>query len=187
MPNPNHVEEAETYAKQSRLWLNAGLLLLVLALAVLIWLKPGSDDKQSAQLLDLSLQDVTTIRITPTEVDRPAIRLKKEGDAWFLEEPWQKKAKAEKVAHLLTLLAEESISRYPAAGRNLEQYQLDPGLIKVSFNDTELTFGMSNPMNYQRYILKDNTIHLVNETVFSALTSDAELWVEDKNAIEREQ
>lgn len=180
MHKPNHPEEVETYAKQSRLWLNAGLLLLVFALALLIWLKPDSDDAQSILLLDLSPKDVNTIRITPTTADTPVITLQKEGDIWLLEEPLQKKAKAEKVAHLLTLLMEESLSRYPSAGRNLAQYQLDPGLIKVSFNDTELIFGMSNPMNYQRYILKDNTIHLVNETVFSTLSSPAEHWLDNK-------
>lgn len=178
MSNPKPIEHAETYAKQSRLWLNAVLLLIILALAVLLWLKP-SGDESSTVLVDLSPSEVRHIHITQiSDGEERVIALKKEAKTWYIEtSPQPKKVKPEKVAQVLTLLGETSLSQYPVAGRDLAQYQLQPGLLKVSFNSIELIFGMTNPVNYQRYILQDKTIHLVNESVFATLNNPVAQWL----------
>ncbi|HPY39372.1 MAG TPA: hypothetical protein PLM98_02545 [Thiolinea sp.] len=161
-----------------RFWLNTLLLILVGALAGLVWWQFQQKDQQalSKRLLPLTLADVSTILIERQTEGAAAdkIELKRKDDQWSLSQPASMDANPIKVRQLLTLLDEQVEASYPSAGKDLKSYGLEPSTVAVSFNGRKLVLGENNPVSNRRYILNGQQIQLVNEAVYSLLN---EAWV----------
>ena len=156
---------------KNRLLLNGLLILVIISLASLIWLKPGIKEEQTQSLSHLSGNLVN--KITIHRADQQDIQLEKKDQQWYMVSPQNIPASNIKVKLLLTLLSEKINSEYPAEGKDLKQFGLEPENISIQYNEeSKIIFGMSHPISYDRYILKDNKILLISETVYGALKAD---------------
>lgn len=165
-----------------RFALNLTLLLVVAGLGAWVWWQAHTLEAQAATLLTLEREAITRIAITrELDSDKPSVmRLEKQGDHWQMLEPKAFALNPTRISQLFTLLDEAVAASYPAAGKDLKAYGLEPGTVAVMFNDQRLIFGAENPVSHNRYVLHDGAIKLVSETVFGLMTGTLEDWFANK-------
>ncbi|MGD8514882.1 MAG: DUF4340 domain-containing protein [Granulosicoccaceae bacterium] len=147
------------------------LLLTVIGLLVLfVWLEPGQQAPDKTKLTDLDLASVSQIRISRGN-GRPIVLLR-DDRGWQMQTPFITAANPQRVQELLSLLGLAVHNRFPVAERQLQQYGLaTPGLSIDFGHDVVLVFGDSEPLGKQRYVLFNEHIHLVTDTVYQQLSS----------------
>ena len=153
------------------LWLAAALLALVWV----VWQEPGHAPKPAA---------VKLTALMPAQINKVVINnhsgtisLSKQGADWEMLEPVKIAANAVRVDDLLQLAQADSLSRFPATGKDLVQYGLDKPVIRVRLNDTELLFGGVTPVDRQRYVKLGDTIHTINDRYLFDVSADAAAFV----------
>ena len=155
---------------KNRLLLNSLLLIIIIALALFVWLKPN-EEKQVSKISQLSRNDITSIYIHRS--DKPDIQLEKKAKHWVMTAPYSATVTASKVTLLQTLVSEPIKSEYSAQGKDLKKFGLEPEKISIQFNqESKIIFGISHPVSYDRYLLKDNKILLISDTVSGAMKAD---------------
>ncbi len=151
-------------------WLNLALLLVVVALAALVYFEPGKEPSEVVLLTELDAEAVQQIRIERASDD---IVLQRRSGVWILVEPQVANAKQFYVNQVLAMLSEQSLERYPAEGLDLNKYGLQPPRAKLVVDGVELAFGRINPLNSRLYVMVDNVIHMVSTNDISLL---GEAW-----------
>ncbi|MEE9352071.1 MAG: DUF4340 domain-containing protein [Thiotrichaceae bacterium] len=163
-------------AKQvsSRLLLNSLLLMIAAVLIYFIWYQPKQQIKNlsaSKSLFSIAAYQADAIQIQRDK--KTNIVLRKNNDKWMLVEPGLAPLSADRIKHLLTILNEPVVATYDPKGKDLSQFGLAPAKIKLTISTTdqseEATFGSTNPVTLNRYILKDNSIFTINEIVYGVL------------------
>lgn len=159
--------------QRNRTLLNVGLLLLLVALAGAAWWQ-SQQKTDGAVLLALDRSQITRLTIERNLSDeQPELLVfERKAGKWVMLQPQAGDADETRIAHLMTLLGERVENRYSSQGQDLTQFELQPGHVRVTFNDQALVLGMSNPVSQHRYVLHAGDIKLVNETVFGALQDD---------------
>lgn len=153
-----------------RTLLNLVLLFFVVALALFIWLQPFSGQQQAPKrLFELAPYEAELILIQ--RKDAPDIKLQKLDGAWQLVLPGRAPVNQERIKQLLTVLEEPIIASYDLEGKALSEFGLDPGKISLTINTEQATFGATNPVTLNRYILKDKKIYTIKEIVYGVLGS----------------
>ena len=153
---------------QSRLLLNLFLLLLVIALGVYLFLGQEDEQTTTGQLTTLSADEITRITITHNE---RVTSLDKSSGTWLMLSPIKAHANAFRINTLLKLLETVSHADYKATSLDLEKYGLDSAATAIELNDTLVTFGIINPINNLRYILINDTVHLIDDHFYPLLSS----------------
>lgn len=153
---------------RKRLLINICLLVLVAVLAWMAYQQVQKDNAGVDTLYSDAIGDtMTEIRIRVPNKEELVLSAK--GDYWFITQPIQAKANTKSLKHLLTLLAEPTLTTYDASGKTLDTYDLGAAAIRVKFNGVEYALGKLNPINRQRYILLENKILMANEVVYELL------------------
>src|SRR3569833_19166 len=136
----------------SRLWLNIGLLGLVLVLGVAVWYESSQTPHASSPpLTQLKPEAVNKIEIFRRDHDH--LILTGHGDQWWMREPVRIAADRFQVENVLRVLGADSLAQFPAEGKNLAAYGLAEPEVRLRFNDTELAFGGMTPVDQRRYVL----------------------------------
>lgn len=153
-----------------RLLVNLLLVIAIAALGALLWLDPG---KQAPVVTPLTTLDTTPIEaVTIRRGERAAIVLQRDHDTWHMQAPFPVSANPQRVHDLLGLLSLPVHNRFPAEGRDLQQYGLDRPELEIDYgNDTVLRVGGTEPLGQQRYVMLGGNINLVENTQFSQLLS----------------
>jgi hypothetical protein len=162
----------------ARAWLNWGLLILLVALALLVWLRPGQTPSGEIRLTSLEPDAVTRIRIQ--RANQPAIELARQDRQWQLTMPMELPANEVRVGTLLNLTEQTSEQRYPAAKLKLNQYGLAHPLVSVTLNDQTFALGKINPVSYQRYVRVGEHVYLISDTLAALETAEAASYVAPK-------
>lgn len=152
-----------------RMWLNLVLLLvLVVVGGVGYW--AWQQEQKANELVSLlplkrsELQSIVIERYLNTEKPE-RIEFKGTGEQWFMVQPYAVEANPVKMTQLTTLPIEQVQASYDIAGKDLATFGLKPISIRLKFNEYEVGFGNSNPVNQQRYLLVNNRLVLVSEVV----------------------
>jgi hypothetical protein len=152
-----------------RRWLlNAALLVLIAALAVIALYLPGPKKPQAGPLLTAVASD-SIGRIRIEKPDQPQIVLQKTGATWRLVAPVAARANRFNVERLLGVLAASSDSRFPAAA-NLSPYGLERPAARVWFDDQEIDFGALHPLKNQVYVRYRDEIVLIPAQYLASAT-----------------
>jgi hypothetical protein len=158
-----------------RTLLNVWLAIALLALVWVVWKEPGHEPKPpTVKLTALSPAAISKIVVTN---HNGTITLTKQGETWRLSQPVEVAANGVRVDDVLGLLQTKSLSRFPAAGRDLSEYGLAKPAVKLRLNDTEILFGGLTPVDQQRYVKVGDTIHLIADRYMFELTGGAAAWV----------
>jgi hypothetical protein len=91
------------------------------------------------------------------------------GATWRLTEPLQLPANTVVVESLLGLTQAASHAQWVAASLDLEKFKLKSPRIRVRLNDVELGFGDTEPLEGRRYVLAENTVHLITDGYYPKL------------------
>lgn len=157
---------------RTRLILNLtllGLLLVLVALAVLDRREVVEPPKPKLSTIDPN----TVATITITRPKQEAIVLAKAGKRWQLKRPLNAPADESRVQSLLDLLGDESQESFPAKDHDLKRFGLAEPAVVVQFDNRRLALGETNPLSAQRYVLYEDRVHLVFDSVYEQLQGQA--------------
>lgn len=145
----------------SRSLLNLFLLLLLLA----VYLTFSSEDEAPAvqRLTQLQLDEINLIRI-PRDNNHDIV-IEKISDAsgkqsWQMQQPYSIKAHQFRVNTLLKLSQLPVEQSWSVDELNLADYGLEPPRARIQFNQQQIAFGKTSPLNNKRYLLHKNQISL---------------------------
>ncbi|MDR2877739.1 MAG: DUF4340 domain-containing protein [Chromatiales bacterium] len=156
-----------------RLVLNFVLLLIVLALAALVWKQPGDVPSVKAQpLTPLHANEVTRLIIEWPASNRAPVSLDKSQGMWRMDAPLHVYANEFRIDALLRVLETASQAHFGAIGRDLREYGLDPPSAVLEADDLRIAFGGSEPLDHRRYIQVGDTIHLTDDLYLFRLQTD---------------
>ena len=159
------------HKKNSRLLLNIGLVIFVAVLILLVVFEPGLEkDPEEPGLVDLDIEQVNTIRIIHNE---ETIQLDKKNDTWMMTKPVSAEGNEFKINSLLNLVKTKSHTHYFTDEIDLAPIRLEKPRSQVFFNDIEVAFGDTQPINHQRYVMVDNIVHLINDYYYHHTISSA--------------
>jgi len=155
----------------SRTVLNLALVLAVAVLAAVVYLQPGLQEEPVGKLLTtLNQQQVKEVRLSN---EQGQVVLQRGGEEWSLQTPLAIAANKFRVEQLLHWFTASSVQSYAAAGLDLAKFGLDRPQAVLIADGLELRFGNLDPLNHRRYLLLNDTVHLVAE---SELTAPLSPW-----------
>ncbi|HET7570403.1 MAG TPA: DUF4340 domain-containing protein [Gammaproteobacteria bacterium] len=156
---------------KGRWWLNIGLLVVLVALGLLIWFKPGAESKKpKTTITTLVPASIKTIRIA--QPNQKTAVFKRQGGHWQMLKPIAAPADGALIKNWLASVDEASTRSYPIKGLDLKQFGLKPPKLTLTLNDQKLEFGSSDPLDHQRYIRRGDTVYLANDMLFYQLQGD---------------
>lgn len=146
-------------------WLNALLLLVVAALAALVYFKPGGNASAEHSLSWLNPSEVKTIRIE--RPDAADIVLDKKTAGWMVTAPLAARANGSRVQRLLEIVEAKSPGRMPA--ERLERFELDRPAARMTIGGQVFAFGMVNAVTREQYVMTGDAVYTVNPRYGTAL------------------
>lgn len=152
----------------NRTYLNLGLLALVAGLGIAVWLSQKKEE-QGPALIALAPEAIT--RMSVEHPGKPAIRLEKKDGRWELIEPVRAATDSFEVNGILAV-AELKFKDLLDANISKAELELDPPKYSVTFNDTRVDIGGSEPIKYRRYAASGTQIGLVDDPPSAALDAD---------------
>jgi len=158
---------------RGRWLLNLGLALLAGVLALLLLEQPGVTPPPAPERL--STRDPSAVqKITVRRGDSPAVVLERGAErAWRIVAPFTARADARHAEGLAQLLAAQTSAAFAAEPVALAQYGLARPSVVLDLDGFEIALGATHPIGRERYVLADNKVQLVSETVLQFVPADA--------------
>ncbi len=170
---------------QKRLITNL-LLLIVVGILTSVFIL---SDKQGDEVKTVLLSNIDAAgieHITVHQSTKEDIVFNRQGQQWFVTSPVHAIAHTTRVNTILYLLKSRSLAQIEVEDNSLEVYQLDPAILSLRMNSHEFFFGTTEPLNDRRYVMFNNTIHLVNDHLFHQLRQPPIFFVSLRLVPERE-
>ncbi len=156
----------------SRTLLNLVLLGIVIALIAVAVYEPGKAPTPALpKLTALTPADITRIRIE--RYDDAHIKLEKQEGIWYLREPVVLPASEFLVNTILRISEADSHAQYPMSELDLAQTGLAEPKVILYLNGLRIEYGKTEPLNHRRYLRIGDTVHLVLDTTYPHLRSEA--------------
>jgi len=161
---------------RSRLVINVVLLVIVVSLTLFLL----NTERQEPVVENIPLTDMVPANVETIQIDRKqsgVIRFSKDGINWQMQVPYQLPANEFRVNTMLKLLQAHSYTQFNRADVDLERFLLAEPELSIRFNDTRIYFGDSNPIAEQRYVLVDDRVHLINDSLYQQLQAPATFFL----------
>ncbi len=154
---------------QKRLLTLLCLFLVVAGLTVFFFVSDAPEEDDAKVLLsNIDTNDIK--QITIQRADRGDIVFQKLGESWFMVSAVKTRANMARIHAMLRLPHSRSFAQIHVKGTPLSTYQLDPAPIVLRLDEHEFFFGTSDPLDDRRYVMFNNTIHLLNDSLFHQLS-----------------
>lgn len=142
---------------KNRWLLNVALAIVVAALALVVWFRPGQPPAKPA------LTALVPGQIARVVLEREGERivLARHDGAWRMEQPLSARANSFNVESVLRLASAASETQI-AAARELAQYGLRPPRARVQLDDEEILIGNLHPITNQVYVQHRGNVHLIS-------------------------
>lgn len=153
---------------QSRSILNVVLFIVFLALTLSLYIVKNSTTTSKNILTDTKSEKISRISI---QHNKRVIILKKDKGVWRMIEPINISANSFRIDTILKLLNAASHGQYLADDLDLNKYGLDKPVTSIRFDNIEISFGITNPVNNYRYVKTNEKIHLIGDYFHPLLSS----------------
>ncbi len=163
---------------KSRYLINLTLILFAIAL---YWFNNQTDKTQSADMSVSPISSHDINRIMIERADRDSIVINKQNDQWRLISPLQARANPTRVKLILSLLSTPSIKQLAITpDTELSQYDIAATSTTLTLNGSKFIFGGVETLSKNRYILIDQTLHLVSDQIAPLLNANAISFVDNR-------
>lgn len=166
-----------------RLTLNLTLAGLVIVLGAVLWLDQPEKKPPPQPITRLTMAEIERVTIQFPDAEKfpnaKPIRLERTADGWMLRAPVDARVRAAAMDQVLKLAERKS-------KRKVKPSEVDPGAIglaspfaKVTFNQTTVVLGATEPIHDRTYVRVGDTIHLIvspNTAVLNTNYSDLVSW-----------
>ena len=148
--------------------LNLALLFIVITLASVIYFA----EEKSTKLEVLSTIDANSILTINIQHNKQTTTIEKQkGNEWLITKPVSVAANNFRISSLLKLVNAPIHSLYSISEIDLASTGLQNSKTSVTFDDSSIIFGSTNPATGLRFIQMDNTAYTIEDVYFPLLTS----------------
>jgi hypothetical protein len=157
---------------------NLALLIVAIILGLVMFYEPGlaPPEPEHPPLTSIAPEAIQTIR--RIQENREELQLERQEDTWLVTAPIQAPANPATIGAILSLATTPSYSQYPLEDIELSRVGLEPPEAHLYLNDVVIAFGGTEPLNQRRYVLLEDAIHLIDDTAFYTLASNAASFVD---------
>lgn len=150
--------------------LNIGILALIAVLVAITVMEPGIEKPPAVtRLTEFTPQQVTHVTISNN--DTP-IELSMQDGQWMMQSPLKVHANAVNIAALLDIVSAKSHAHYAATTVDLKALRLDPPKASMVLNKhINIYFGGNEAIDYRRYVMTENQVHLITDRHFHRLAA----------------
>ena len=160
----------------SRLLLNLLLAGCVAALAAFLFSGTGEPPTETiTRLTDTPPGSISRIKIE-RQAQEPILFTRQEG-GWLMTSPYQMPASEARINSLLRLLTVQSHARLDANAIDLTRFRLDPPQVTLRLDDHVFLFGDTEALDERRYVLTEDSVHLINDTLYPQLIAAATFFI----------
>ena len=163
---------------KSRLIINLLLVLLITALGIIAWLKPGQEEPQAIRLTTLDIAAINSISIEREQA--VTIQLRREKDQWIITKPITALALPGKVERLIKISQITPPVHYPLGSTSLKAFGLKPPLARIQFNDQALSIGGTESVQSRRYVSDGTKLYLLDDTFLHHLTDPVAAFIDTR-------
>jgi hypothetical protein len=136
-------------------------------------------DEQPASLIenltDINPESIQNIQVE--QLDQEPFTFIKQNDKWLMTFPYQVPANNTRINAILRLLAEQSHAQLVVNNNDMVRFKLDPPQVTLRLDDHVFLFGDTEALDERRYVLSDNKVHLINDTLYPQLISAATVFI----------
>lgn len=156
-------------------------LILIGIIIGLYWFNTVDDPvvDELSQLTTLNSSNIHNIIISRPDI--ADIVLEKSTSGWQITQPINAIANNIRIELLLSFLNTPSYSQiHVDADHSLAQFELEPANLILTLDTHQIQFGGVEPISKHRYILVDNSIHLITDRITPLLYANAASFIENK-------
>ena len=161
-----------------RVLTNIVLAVCVCGLAAFTWLKPGRQLIDATRLTNLAPDSINRISIKRINTD--SLELAKKEQQWQITSPLQALALPGKVERLLKISQIKALAEYPLDDTLRQNAGLLIAKTSISYNNTRLTLGGTEPVQSRRYVANSDTLFLVDDTFIHHLTAPIDAYIDTR-------
>ena len=161
-----------------RIWVNILLLIFVILLSIIILSDKDNIESQTSSLSTLDPNTISTIEIQRKNLE--TLSFNKNDDKWEIISPVQIQANLIRIASILNILRTKSYKEIKLNDVDIAQFDLRDPKVILKLDQNNFQFGTTNPIDQKRYVLFDETIHLIDDYLFAQLMVNVYFFAENK-------
>ena len=161
-----------------RIWVNILLLIFVILLSIIILSDKDNIESQTSSLSTLDPNTISTIEIQRKNLE--TLSFNKSDDKWEIISPVQIQANLIRIASILNILRTKSYKEIKLNDVDIAQFDLRDPKVILKLDQNNFQFGTTNPIDQKRYVLFDETIHLIDDYLFAQLMVNVYFFAENK-------
>ena len=161
-----------------RVLTNIVLAVFVCGLAAFAWLQPGLQPDEATRLTPLDSSAIKRIVIERKNAD--TLELAKIKNQWQIISPIQALVLPGKVERLLKISQIKALAEYPLDNALLHSAGLLDAKTYVTYNNSLLTIGGTEPVQSRRYVANSDTLFLVDDTFIHHLTAPINAYIDTR-------
>lgn len=150
----------------SRILLNLGLIVLLSALIGLAVFN-NSEEIQVSSFSSLKVDDVSDIII---KYKQKTIEVSKQANIWNIAQP-SVEADEFRIYAILSILSAAQNNYYDIDTSDYKKFSLDKPLATLTLNEQTFRFGSISSVNKKRYVLTNNKLFLIEDTIYPLIIS----------------
>jgi len=161
-----------------RLWINVGLLVFIVLLSAIVLMPEDKSEQDLPRLTAIEQNDIVNIDVLRKNLDDFVFN--KQGETWHMRSPLKFLANNARINAMLHILKSESHGQLNPDEVDLARFDLVDPIITLKLNDHVFQFGNTDAIDQRRYVLFDGKIHLVNDSLYAQLTTNAAFFADPK-------
>ncbi len=163
----------------SRNLVNLFLFALLLTFVMFYYFR-SNEPQQSLRLTSLEANKIERIHI-PRDNNEDILFIKLNSTSgssyWQMKQPYDIQAHPFRIKTLLAITQLDVDNQYAASELKLDDYALSPPRARIVFDDTEISFGKTNPVNSKRYLMANNYISLHLDQTYPLVSAQATSFI----------
>ena len=161
-----------------QIWINVGLLVFIVILSAILVMPEEQVNQNLPRLTDIKQNDIVTIEVLRKNLDN--FEFIKQDETWQMHSPLKFMANNARINAMLHLLKAESHGELNSADVELTRFDLTDPNVTIKFNGHIFQFGNTDAIDQRRYVLFNGKIHLVNDSLYAQLTTNAAFFADPK-------
>ena len=161
-------------------------LLIVVGILTTFFILSDKQKVDDQKILLSKIEATSISQITIQRADKEDIVFQKKDSDWFMVSSVKTRANMARINAILHLLQSRTFAQIDVTGSPLTTYQLDPATIVLRLDDHEFFFGATDPLDDRRYVMFNNTVHLLNDSLYHQLRQTPMFFVSTRLIPEKE-
>jgi len=170
--------EEKNNSVNKRIWINIFLFVVVILLSIIILSDKDNIEDEPSSLSTINPDTISKIEII--RKNHKTVSFSKYNDEWKVDEPLKFPVNPIRIKPILNILKTESYKKLNLNEIDIAQFDLRDPKVILKLDQNNFLFGTTNPIDQKRYVLFNETIHLIDDYLFAQLMVSVYFFSENK-------